>query len=156
MFSSLFFYIFFFFPFSLFVSMYVYASLCDFVCIAWLLPFALGFCLSVFCFFLNIVFSACYHWWICFFGLVALFFLSFFFLFLLLLNFFIFNIFFKFFILITLHLFYFLSFILFFSVFFWALRLTGSWCSSWVSGLCLWGGRAEFRTLVHQRLPSSM
>ena len=29
-------------------------------------------------FFFSIVFSACYHWWICFFGLVALFFLSFF------------------------------------------------------------------------------
>ena len=39
-------------PFSHFVSMYVYASLCDFVCIALLLPFVLGFCLSVlFCVF---------------------------------------------------------------------------------------------------------
>ena len=37
-----------FFPFSLFVSVYVYASLCDFVFIALLLPFLLGFCLSVF------------------------------------------------------------------------------------------------------------
>ena len=37
-----------FFPFSLFVSVYVYASMCDFVCIALLLPFALGFCLSGF------------------------------------------------------------------------------------------------------------
>ena len=55
-----------FFPFSLFVSVYVYASLCDFVCIALLLPLVLGFCLSVFCFFFSIVFSACYHWWICF------------------------------------------------------------------------------------------
>ena len=33
--------------------------------------------------------------------------------------------------------------------------MTGSWCSSWASGLCLWGGRVEFRTLVHQRPPSS-
>ena len=32
-----------FFPFSLFVSVYVYASLCDFVYIALLLPFVLGF-----------------------------------------------------------------------------------------------------------------
>ena len=32
---------------------------------------------------------------------------------------------------------------------------TGSWCSSRVSGLCLLGGRAEFRTLVHQRPPGS-
>ena len=40
-----------FFPFSLFVSVYVYASLCDFVCIDLLLTFVLGFCLSVFFFF---------------------------------------------------------------------------------------------------------
>ena len=40
-----------FFPFSLFVSVYVYASVCDFVSIALLLPFVLGFCLSVFGFF---------------------------------------------------------------------------------------------------------
>ena len=32
-----------------------------------------------------------------------------------------------------------------------AIWLTGSSCSGQVSGLCLWGGRAEFRTLVHQR-----
>ena len=31
-----------FYPFSLFVSVYVYASLCDFVCIVLLLPFVLG------------------------------------------------------------------------------------------------------------------
>ena len=35
------------FPFSLFVSVYVYDSLCDFACIALLLPFVLGFCLSI-------------------------------------------------------------------------------------------------------------
>ena len=57
------------FPFSLFVSVHVYASLCDFVCIALLLPFVLGFFLSVFVFvfvfvFLSIVFNAFYHWWI--------------------------------------------------------------------------------------------
>ena len=40
----------------------MYPSLCDFVSIALLLPFVLGFCLSFF----SIVFSACYHWWICF------------------------------------------------------------------------------------------
>ena len=39
-----------FFPFSLFVSVYVYTSVCDFVCIALLLPFVLGFCPSVFVF----------------------------------------------------------------------------------------------------------
>ena len=38
----------FFFHFSLFVSVYVYASVCDFVCTALLLPFVLGFSLSVF------------------------------------------------------------------------------------------------------------
>ena len=57
----------------------MYASLCDFVNIALLLPFVLGFCLSVFCFFcffVSIVFIACYHWWICFL-LWLLFFLSF-------------------------------------------------------------------------------
>ena len=31
---------------------------------ALLLPFVLGFCLSVFFFVFTIVFSACYHWWI--------------------------------------------------------------------------------------------
>ena len=38
----------FFFPFSLFLSVYAYASVCDLVCIALLLPLVLGFCLSVF------------------------------------------------------------------------------------------------------------
>ena len=36
-----------------------------------------------------------------------------------------------------------------------AMWLTGSWCSSSVSGLSLWSGRAKFRTLVHQRPPGS-
>ena len=41
-----------FFPFSLFVSVYVYASVCEFVSKALLLPFVLGFCLSdFFCFY---------------------------------------------------------------------------------------------------------
>ena len=45
----------------------MYASVYDFVCIALLLPFVLGFC-QFFCFlFFSIVFIACYHWWICFF-----------------------------------------------------------------------------------------
>ena len=46
-------------PFPLFVSVYVYASMCDFVCIVLLLPFVLGCCLSVFFllnFFLIIIF----------------------------------------------------------------------------------------------------
>ena len=45
--SSFFFIYIYYFPFSLFVSVYVYASLCDFVCIAFLLPFVPGFCLSL-------------------------------------------------------------------------------------------------------------
>ena len=45
----------------------MYATLCDSVCIGLLSPFYLGFCLSVFLFFVffSIVFSTCYHWWIC-------------------------------------------------------------------------------------------
>ena len=79
-----------FFLFLFFVSVYVYASLCDFVCIALPSPFVLGFCLSCFfClffvlgfFFFSIVFSACYHWWICFLvWLLFSFFLFFFFFF---------------------------------------------------------------------------
>ena len=42
-----------FFPFSLFVNVYVYASLWDFVCIALLSPFVLGFCPSVFFFYFK-------------------------------------------------------------------------------------------------------
>ena len=34
-----------------------------------------------------------------------------------------------------------------------AMWLTGSWCSGRLSGLSLWGGRAKFRTSVHQRPP---
>ena len=70
----------FFFPFSLFGSVYVYASVCDFVCIALLLQFVLGFCLSilfVFLFVFSIVFSACYQWWTCILvGLLSSFFFS--------------------------------------------------------------------------------
>ena len=36
----------------------------------------------------------------------------------------------------------------------WAVWRTGSWCSSQASGLCHWGGRAKFRTLVHKRPPA--
>ena len=61
------------------MSVYLYASLCDFVCIALLLPFLLGFCLSVVvCLFIYLffgtVFSTCYNWFL---GLVARFFLLF-------------------------------------------------------------------------------
>ena len=58
-----------FFPFPLFVSVYVYASLCDFVCIAVLLPFVLrfsvGFFVVVVVYFTYSIFSifisTCYH-----------------------------------------------------------------------------------------------
>ena len=46
-------------------------------------------------------------------------------------------------------------FLFFFSPFYWAVWMTGSWCSSQESQLCLWGGRAKLRTLVHKRPPSS-
>ena len=61
----------------------MYASLCDFVSIALFLPFVLEFSLSIFlvCLF-SIVFSVCYHWWICFLvWLLSFSFLSFLFLF---------------------------------------------------------------------------
>ena len=62
-------------PFSLCVSVYVYASVCDFVCIALLLPFVLGFCLSI-------VFSYYYY-------LKNFIFLNNYFLFIILINYFI-------------------------------------------------------------------
>ena len=70
--------IFFFPPFSLFVSVYAYASVCDFVCIALFLPFVLGFCLSVFCFVILYSFQCLLSLVDLFFGLVVLLFLSFF------------------------------------------------------------------------------
>ena len=75
----------FFSPFSLFVSVYVYASVCDFVCKALLLPFVLGFCLSIFLFFLllkNLLFLIYFYFKnfiLFYFILSSSFFLSFFF-----------------------------------------------------------------------------
>ena len=43
--------------FSRFVSVYEYASVCDFVCIALHSPFVLGFCQSVLFFLLLKIFS---------------------------------------------------------------------------------------------------
>ena len=94
-----------FFPFCECVC--VYASLCDFVCIASLLPFVLVFGLSIFSF-VSILFSACYHWWICFLDWLLSSFFSFF---LLHFNFFIFNIF-------SFHNFYFILIFSFFLSFF--------------------------------------
>ena len=130
---------------------------CECVCVCFcvwfclyslLLPFVLGFCLSMlflfFCVFFNIVLALLIIGGLDF-GLVALFFLSF-----CLLLFIFNNIFFIFY--FNNFIFFLLSFFLFFpSLFFWAVWLTGSWCSGQVSGLSLWGGRAEFRTLVHER-----
>ena len=77
-------YIYIFFPFSLFVSVYVYASVCDFVCIALLLPFVLGFCLSVVflfyylkIFFLIIIFIFYFNNFILFYLLLPFFLFSF-------------------------------------------------------------------------------
>ena len=67
----------------------MYASLCDFDCIASLLPFVLGSGLSFIVCLFGILFSACYHWWICFlvwFQSSFFFFLSLFFLLLNFLN----------------------------------------------------------------------
>ena len=134
--------------------------MCDFVCIVLLLPFVLGFCLSVFFFvclfcFFSIVFRICYHWWICFwFGCSLLSFFKITFKKLFLIIIFYFNNFFIYFILFY-FLFFFLSFFRF-PLLFWAVWKTGSWCSSQATGLCCWGGRTKFRTLVHKRTPSSM
>ena len=74
------------------------------------------------------------------------------FLFFLLLFFLLLIIYFLFFYFNNFILFYFISF--FFSLLFQAMWLTGSWCSGLVSGQSVLGGRAEFRTLDHQRPPS--
>ena len=86
------------------------------------------------------MFSACYHWWICLLVLLFSSFLPLIISFILIIK----N---KF----LIYYYFFLSFF-FISLFFWAMWLTGSWCSGLVSGLSLWGGRAKFRTLDHQRL----
>ena len=131
--------------------LFLWVCMCMLLCDFCLYSFAFTICPSVlsvlFFFFLSIVFSACYHWWIC----LLVWLLS---LFLWLFNSLFLIIFKKFnnFILF----YYYFPFFFFFSLFFWAVWLTVSCCSGRVSGLCLWGGRAEFRTLVHQRPPSSM
>ena len=77
-----------FFRMALFVSVYVYTSLCEFFWIAFLLPFVLGFCLSLFLFLFKYSFQHLLSLVDLFFGLVALFIHSFF---LINFNFFIFN-----------------------------------------------------------------
>ena len=94
------------------MSVYVYASVCDFVCVALLLPFVLGFCLSVFLFFYDLK---------NFFFLVSIFY---------------FNNFILFYFILFYFIFFFLSFF-FFSLLFCAVWMTGSWCSSQESLLCL-------------------
>ena len=77
--------IYFFFPFSLLVSVYVYASLCDFVCIALLFPFVLRFCQSFFfslllkkSFFSIFILTTLFYFILLYFILSSSFFLSFF------------------------------------------------------------------------------
>ena len=60
-------------PFSLFVSVYVYASVCDYVCIALLLPFVLGFCPSIFVGFFYLKFYCLNNYFFLFFVLITLF-----------------------------------------------------------------------------------
>ena len=62
-----------FFPFSLFVSVYLYASVCDFVCISLLLPFVLGLCLSVFWGFILFLKKKFHNNYFLFFILITLF-----------------------------------------------------------------------------------
>ena len=121
----------------------------------------LGVCfLCLICFwfyaYLSLVFSACY-WWICLlvWSLYSFCFVLFFsplfsfcecacvcyFLWFCLFSF-AFNICFG---VLSVHIFSFL--------FFQAMRPAGSWCSGQMSGLSLQGGRAESRTLDHQRPP---
>ena len=157
------------------MGVYVYASLCDFFCIGLLLPFVLRFRLSII---FSIVFNACYYWWICLLvWLLSPFFFKLFFYFKTIFLITLFYFFPSFF-------FFSIFSLLFshpstyqaqpclaseirwdwarsgwyghrlFSLFFWAVWLTESWCSGCVSDLSLWGGRAKFRTLVHQRPPS--
>ena len=128
--------IYYFFPFCSFCEWYVYASVWDFVCIALLSTFVLGLCTSVY--FILFVFTL----------KLFFFFLNNYFLFF----------YFNNFILFYLTLFYFFSsffIVLFFLPFILTVWMKGSWCSSQASSLCLWGGRANFRTLVHKRPPSS-
>ena len=98
------------------MSVYVYASLCDFVCIALFLPIFLDS--DFFCWYR---FKACYHWWICsMVWLLTSFFLTFFY------NFFL--VFFFFLITLLLLLFsIFLSFFLSFLLSHVADRVLGHW-----------------------------
>ena len=86
------------------MGVYVYASLCDFVCIALLLPFVLGFSLSFFFYysFSALIIGGFVFWFGC--SLLS-FFLSFFFLYYVLIF------------LFLIIIFYFNNFILFFSFF---------------------------------------
>ena len=125
--------IYYFFPFS---------SFCECVCVC----FCVRFCLYSF------AFTICHR-------ILSVRFLGFFFNFKIIFLFFLIIIFyFNNFILSYIILFIPLSFFsfYFFSLLFWAMWMKGSWCSSQASGLWLWGRRANFTTLVHERPPSSM
>ena len=148
-----------------YILFFPFFSFCECVCVCFcvwfcLYTFAFIICprvLSVrffFCFFFSIVFRICYHWWISFLVWLLSSFFPFFYYFinfLIIICIFYFNKFILFYFILSS---FFLSFF-FFSLLFWAVWMTGSWCSSQASGLCLWGGRAKFRTLVHRIPPSS-
>ena len=128
--------------------------------------------------YLSLVFRTNYHWWILFISLVALF--LFLFSFIYMFFFFPFSLFVNVYVYASLCdfvcigcllpfglgfclsffggdfcLFHFVFLYDFFSFFLfsWTVWLAGSWCSGWVSGLSLQGGRADSRILDHQKPP---
>ena len=122
-----------------YIYIFPFFSFCECVCV-W---FCVWFCLYPFA--LTIIPRVLsVHFVFFFYYLKHLFFLMIFFLFILMTLFYF----------ILLYIILSSSFFLF-SLLFWAMWRTGSWCSSQASGLCHWGGRAKFRTLVHKRPPSS-
>ena len=117
------------------------SSFCECVCVC----FCVRFCLHSFAFTIcSTVLSLHFCFCFCFFYLKKFFLLIIFY--------------FNNFILFYLTLFYFIlsSFFLFFLPFILSREDEDSWCSRQASGLCLWGGRANFKTLGHKRPPSSM
>ena len=111
-------------------------------------------CLICFWFYvyLSLVFSVCFHLWVCL--LVWLFFVLFLFVnvsvYISLCDFCLFSFAYT----ICLGALSVLSFFFFLFLFFCAVWLAGSWCSGWVSSLSLQCERAESRILDHQRSPS--
>ena len=153
-----------FFPF-VFIFLFFWPFLC--VCFMLSFPFCRllsAFDLVWFYVFVSLVFSICFHFGVC--------------LLVWLLSSFLFSLFFKiFFSFLFVSAYVYVSlcdivclvlllpfvlgfcmfvFFFFFFLFFSAMQLAWSWCSSWGLGLSLWGRRAEYRKLDHQRTPSPM